>query len=265
MKKRVVALALATLLCSTGTFATQLAIVPKTAAKNAESKQDSAPEMHIISNRHINRIVTPFENPSIKLDAVDGVKNQAVGNVLYLSTTNNDPIAGFITEQGDESTAISVVLKPMPVAPKDITLNGAKNGGYALAKRFEQASPRTEMIKQVMAGVATGDMPMGYKVEYANLDYLPNCRQSGAIFDFANGQFVSGGDYVVAIGVAKNTSGKLINLQENNCYEEGVVAVSFYPSPKLNANAKSEVLVMYHRNKPSFKPNSKRESLIGRG
>lgn len=266
MKKQSITLAIAAVLFSSGALATQFALVGNTQAEKAESKADKLPELHIVSNRHINRIVTPFNVPSIALDDVSGVTSKPKGNVLYLSTTNDNPIAAFITEKDDESSAIRVVLKPMPVGPQEVVLMGMNNGSNAIAKRFEQASSRTEMIIQAMTGIATGNLPLGYRVESVNPDYMPYCAQIGFSFDFANGQFISGGDYVVSVGVASNTSDKAMNLRENFCYQDGVVAVSFYPNPTLNANEKAEVLVMYHRDKKVHSQSGEsRKSLLGGG
>lgn len=266
-KKSVLAFAITSVICSNSAFATQFAVIPTTNMNTSkvEKTLEAEPKLFIVSNRHINRIVTPFDSPSIKMDNVAGVKTQSEGNVLYLSTTNDNLIAAFITENGDESNAIKVILKPMSVAPQEVLLSGTENGGHALAKRFEEASPRTEMITQVMAGVATGNLPSGYSVRAFNSDYLPACHQAGVLFDFTNGQFVSGGDYVVSVGVAQNTTTRDLNLQENFCYQDGVVAVSYFPKTTLDANEKVEVLVMYHRAEQGALQDNKpqRQSLIG--
>lgn len=268
IKKNVLAIALTAFLCSNSTQATQFALIPESVDKTVETtvKTTVETELHIISNRHINRIVTPFSNPSIKMDNVSGVKTQANGNVLYLSTTNDNPIAAFVTENGDETTAISVVFKPMPVPPKEVVLSaGSASSGYALARRFESASPRTEMIMQVMAGISKGDLQHGYRIESTfNPDYAPNCNQMNVEFNFVNGQFISGGDYVIAVGIASNTSNNTINILENLCYQDGVVAVAVYPSLPLTAGDEAEVFVMYHRSKQAAQQRSapQRKSLI---
>ncbi|MEZ9900218.1 type-F conjugative transfer system secretin TraK [Vibrio breoganii] len=237
-----------------------------TNAKGSSSANDAEERnstVHVISSKHVNRIVTPFRSPSVKLDAVEGVSTKSVGNVLYLSTSSSQPIAGFITEAGDESAAIKVIFRPLAVAPQEVVLQGNSTEGTALARRFERSSPRSDTIKNVMAALVRGDMPDGYQMKQVNAKYLPDCEQSGLTFNFYNGQFVSGGDYVVSIGVAENRSTETINFTENSCYKDGIVAVSAYPTTQLLPKEKTEVFVMFYRQKPVTSQQKSRRSLIG--
>ncbi|EJM7154749.1 type-F conjugative transfer system secretin TraK [Vibrio sp. 1733] len=234
-----------------------------TAAQQATSSENKEQGLYVISNRHPNRIVTPFKKPSLKIDKSEGITHSVRGNVVYLATKLNTNIGGFITESGDESAAIDVVFKPMPVPPQEVVLKGGIKGGSEIARRFERSSPRTESIVSIMSGIATGNLPAGYQVENVNASYLPKCQQLELSFDFYNGQFVSGGDYVVSIGTVVNKSSRPVKFKENLCYEEGVVAVVAYPTYQLMPKQKSEVLVMYHRVKVPAKAERKRQSLLG--
>ena len=234
--------------------ATEMAELPS----SNQSKQT-----YIISNQHVNRIVTPFKNPSIKLDSVGGVAYKARDNVLYVSTTHNAPLAGFITETGDESAAITVTFKPMAVGPQEVILKGQSSAGSALARRFERSSPRAQTIKTVMASIAKGQLPSGYSMKSVDSNYIPTCQQEGLAFDFFSGQFVSGGDYVVSIGTVTNDSVNLVEFKENHCFQDGVVSISAYPSVNLLPNESSEVYVMFYRNKPSSQKTQIRRSLLG--
>lgn len=219
----------------------------------------------VISNQHVNRIVTPFKHPSIKLDSVGGVAYKARDNVLYVSTTHTAPLAGFITETGDESAAITVILKPMAVGPQEVILQGQSSEGSALARRFERSSPRAQTIKTVMTSMAKGTLPSGYSMRSVDAHYIPSCQQKGLAFDFYNGQRVSGGDYVVSIGTVSNDSTQPIEFKENHCYQDGVVSVSAYPNVKLLPKEASEVYVMFYRHKPTAQKTQTRRSLLGGG
>lgn len=265
----------ALLLTITMVNATELAVIPlnqkpvHNVINNATSvtrgnitiKKESP--VYVISSKHVNRIVTPFENPSVKLDAIEGVATKSVDNVLYLSTTATQPIAAFITEAGDETAAIKVILRPMPVAPQEIILKSSSLEGSAIARRFERSSPRSTTIMNVMAELVRGGLPSGYSMKGVNSQYLPKCRQSGLTFDFYNGQFVTGGDYVVSIGVVKNHSSRVVNFTENSCYKDGVVAVAVHPNTRLLPNERTEVFVMFYRIKPTTTTVQPRPSLIG--
>lgn len=251
---------------STPVMATKMAeFSSNNSQTNAPQVNSTKDTLHVISNIHTNRIVTPFNSPSIKLDNVEGVSYKKRGHVLYLSTKSNANVAAFITEGGDESTAIKVVLTPKRVAPQEIILESDHVQGSSIAKRFEQSSPRTETIVNILSSIAVGNPPAGYQQKEVNASYLPQCYQDGLTFEFYNGQFFSGGDYVVSIGVAINNTNQLISLKENQCYQDGVVGVAAYPSHDINPNSKTEILVMYHREKAPVRKANKRQSLLLRG
>lgn len=264
MKHTTLTMALALSCLSTTVVATEMAKYPNSNSISSTKVQKKQSDIYIISNRHVNRIVTPFKHPSIKLDNVGGVAYKTKENVLYLSTTSDQPVGGFITDKFDESVAIKVMFKPVPSVSQEIILNDAQtNSGSMIARKFERASPRTDTIKEVMATLAKGGLPLGYTSQHVNGAYLPSCNQNGLKFDFFNGQFVSGGDYVVSIGVMTNDSSQPIELKENNCYKDGVVSVAAYPSPQLLPSEKSEVYVMFYRNKPVSQAAPQRRSLLG--
>ncbi|NGZ66613.1 hypothetical protein G6Z92_06385 [Vibrio aestuarianus subsp. cardii] len=247
-----------TALITSSSFASEMAVFP--IDKKIDKKHSP---LYVISDNHVNRIVTPFSNPSIKLDNVGGVSYQAKDNVLYLATTTKQNIAAFITENGDESAAIKVVLKPESVPPQEIVLNGNNlANGSQLARTFERSNPRTKSITNIMAMLVKGDIPLGYQEKAVDVQYIPNCQQQGLVFDFYRGQHYSGGDYVVSIGTVENTSSQMIDFTENNCYEKGVVAVAAHPTLQLLPNERTEVFVMYHRNKPQSRQSSGRQSLL---
>lgn len=226
-------------------------------------KLSQEPQKFTISNYHINRIVTPFKNPSIKLDSVEGVAFKQKGSVIYISTNSSRNIGAFITEKGDESNAINLILEPKRLPPKEIILSGGRFNANIVARKFERSLPRTKTIKAVLSGIAKGEIPTGYVQESVNAMYLPVCSQDGLNFDFYSGQFFSGGDYVVSVGVVKNTSSKIIELKENKCFREGIVAISAFPKTTLGPNDKAEVFVMFQRERVSYKETrSTRKSLI---
>lgn len=254
-------------LLSTNALSTQFASLEGSNERSQIQESQYKPEVHVISNSHVNRIVTPFVNPSLKMDSIGGVAYKQQENVIYLSTSkdNRNDIAAFITEKGDESYAIPVVLKPTLIGPQEVhvgTLTNASTGS-ALAQRFERSYPRDETIERVFHTLGQGELPDGYSLRNVAANYLPKCSQTGLTFDFYRGQLASGGDYVVTIGTVRNSSPRRIEFKENNCYAEGVVAVTSYPLTQLEPNELAEVFVMFYRDKPSVQPQRTRKSLIG--
>jgi conjugal transfer pilus assembly protein TraK len=250
---------------SLNAFSTQMATYEnsKTSSAPVSGNENQAKELFVISSIHVNRIVTPFKNPSLKLDSVSGTTFKQIDNVLYLSTTSTSNIGGFITEQGNESSAIRVVLNPQPVGPKEIVLEGTNlSGGSEIARQFERSSERTDTLVNISTFMALGKLPEGYQSKAVNAYYFPSCQHNGLNFDFVNGQFFSGGDYVVSVGVVTNTTSQIIEFKENNCYREGVAAVSSYPTTTLLPNEKSEVYVTFYRVKPTVTGRVQRASLL---
>lgn len=243
-------------------LATELALIPNT--NNVETSVKKEPTMFVISNSHVNRIVTPFDNPSLKMDAVGGVQYQQHGNVLYLATKKDTrgAIAAFITEKGDESVVIPVVFKPMSVGPQQVEVGKVISGGSSMARKFERSNYRTDTITSVLSTLAKGQLPSGYQMQNVSSQYLPKCTQKGLNFDFYRGQLASGGDYVAMIGTIKNVSDSTIEFKENNCHHSNLIAVSSYPKNKLLPNEISEVFVMQYRDKPMVAPKSDRKSLL---
>ena len=265
--------ALLSALFSLNAVATQMAVLPNADAivagqkanSSTETKQEWKPEVHVISNSHVNRIVTPFKSPSLKMDAVQGIAHQQVGNVLYLSTdaSKRGDIAAFITEKGDESVAIPVVFKPTHIGPQEVIVGKLNMSSSPIAQRFERSYPRDETIKRVLESLAHGTLPNGYELRGLDANYLPDCKQDGLTFDFFRGQLAAGGDYMVTIGTVENTSDGVVEFIENNCMGSGLVAVSSYPEVRLMPNQQTEVFVMFYRNKPVTAPQKQRRSLIG--
>lgn len=246
-------------------YATQMATFNSGSSSINKAQDDKDSVLRVISNKHVNRIVTPFRSPSIKVDNTEAISYKKMGNVLYLSTKHDANVAAFITEGGDESSAIKVLFSPQPLPPQEIVLESSGNHGSEIARRFEQASPRTDALVNIMSSVAIGTLPSGYQQKEVNAEYLPDCYQENLRFEFYNGQFFSGGDYVLTIGVARNNTNQVVEFKENSCYNDGVVAVSGHPDYRVLPNSSVEVLVMYHRQKAPIRRDNKRQSLLGRG
>ena len=261
--KRLVMLTIASTLAMP-LYATKMATFNSSSNTN-KAQDDKDSSLLVISNKHLNRIVTPFRSPSIKVDNTEAISYKKRGNVLYLSTKHDTNVAAFITEGGDESSAIKVLFSPKPLPPQEIVLESKGSHGSEIARRLEQASPRTDALVNIMSSIATGTFPSGYQQKEVNASYLPDCYQENLRFEFYNGQFFSGGDYVMTIGVARNKTDQVIEFKENSCYNEGVVAVSGYPDYRVQPNSSVEVLVMYHRQKVPIRRDNKRKSLLGGG
>ncbi|KLV03483.1 hypothetical protein ABT56_18770 [Photobacterium aquae] len=222
-----------------------------------------------ISDRHINRIITPFKSPSVKGDSIKGVTINKIDNVLYVSTNQKQPIGMFITENGDELSAVKLLLVPEEMSSQEINLNGLPQiYSSVAAKQFEKSHPHIDLIKLVNKSLALGEVPKGYVQSSPNAYYFPTCYQEGLSFDFSRGQFFEGGDMVVSIGVISNKSPINIEFKENSCsynnngtINKNIVSVSAFPNVYLRPSQKTEVFVM--QLKHEFREKSRqREKLV---
>jgi conjugal transfer pilus assembly protein TraK len=234
-----------------------------TSSKNSESS------LYVVSNKHVNRIVTPFKRPTIVLDSIPELSYKQRGNVIYLAlpSTLEETVAGWVTEKdnkGQESSAIRVLFKPMPVKPQEVQLTQSHTQGSVAARKFERSHVRNDVILKSMSSLALNQLPVGYQMGNVNGSYIPTCTQQGLTFDFFRGQFASGGDYVISIGTVENNSNQAITFNEYTCYSDGVVGVAAYPEIELLPTEKAEVYVMYYREK-NIKTSAEtpRKSLLG--
>lgn len=216
-----------------------------------------------ISDTHINRIITPFKNPSLKMDSVEGISYKVMDNVIYISTNQIQPIGAFITEKGDELTSVKLTLIPSRLPPQEINLEEITNIFSSLsARQFERSQPFIETIKDVFVSLANNDVPTGYSMGNPNGFYFPSCAQMGLSFDFGNGQFAEGGNYIVSIGIIKNTSPMPIEFKEPNCIDKQnrITGIAAFPRVLLQPNQKTEVYVMMRKEEQDS--SSKRQSLV---
>jgi len=129
-----------------------------------------------ISRNQINRLVTPFENPHIQ--TVSNAEISTSGNVIYVTTQDEQPVTMFVTPEDDESVAISLTLLPQGIPPIQANLifaqsvPGVAPGGAAMpamggmaysgtAKKWERSQPYMNTLRSLMRELALGGLPPG--------------------------------------------------------------------------------------------------------
>ena len=223
-----------------------------------------------ISNGHVNRIVTPFENPNIATTSAANIEVRS--NVVYVGSLSESPITLFITEKGVEGESIGLTLVPKKIPSREIRLAFSKQPGMVRptgltqrAKKWEESQPYIETIKMAFRGIALGNIPKGYIMEpTAPMQVLPQCEQEGLYFQFRNGQTISGHNLVILIGVAKNIDTEEVEFLAESCGNWNVSAVSSFPHTKLVPGQKTEVYVAMKKYREET-PGTKRPSLLDGG
>ena len=246
--------------------------IQQEATRRAESSrillnaQPGINEIITIAKGHLNRIVTPFSKPIVRTssEATTEVKD----GVIYVVADTVKPVTMFITTPGSEDAAISLTLVPKAVPPKEIKILLPEEMTPILAKtnveaeRFEVNQPYVETLTEILRTLAKGEVPPGYGISNTKStdNLIPTCLQDGVNFSFNTGQKIDGGKYIGYIGVAENISASTLEMQENSCVSDSVVAVSTYPHFVVEPKQKTEIYVIMKRQEPNY--IQKRRSLV---
>lgn len=217
---------------------------------------------------HLNRIVTPFESPEITTSS--SVTTEIRQNVIYVGSESEAPATLFVTEKGEEGSALSLTIVPQRIPPREITIKLARQFSSITsatgkkAKRWEQSQPYVSTIRTLMRQLAQGEIPQGYALTQDDVGAtLVTCTQEGLRFDFSSGQQLVGNHLAVRVGVAKNITKKPIEFNECNCANWKVAAIAAWPKSVLLPGESTEIYIAQRVSKPSDSP-AKRPSLLGR-
>lgn len=227
---------------------------------------------------HLNRIVTPFDNPIVQ--TVSSAQIKVKENVIYVSTESESPVTMYITPKDDEGVAISLTLAPRKVPPIQANLvigealsgsggatSGARGpssyGRYSgQAKKWEENQPYMDSIKGIMRALALGQIPKGYSIGKAGRnDSVPACYQSGISFDFSGAQVVMGHNFKVVVGVARNAAREPVMFDETSCTHPTLAATAVWPRNMLEPGDATEVYVVTRVGEPQAE-ESTRPSLL---
>jgi len=238
---------------------------PKVDSTPVETRQDvvvssGTNTLIPISKGHINRIVTPFENPIIQTVSQEQITKR--GNVIYVTTQNEQPVTMFVTPDDDETVAISLTLLPQAIPPIQANLIFTKSvqglapgsaaysgpGGQAYsgqARKWERSQPYMDTMRAIMRDLALGQLPKGYSMNtLANGAQIPACAQPNLTFDFNSSQLIEGHDFRIFVAVAENISAKAQEVDHGACTHPHRAAVSAWPNEVLEPGQKTEVFVI---------------------
>lgn len=227
----------------------------------------------IVSAGNVNRIVTPFAQPDIVTTSPDQFEVRQ--NVVYAAPAAGEPITLYLTEQGDEATAISLILVPqLNVASREFRLELAGTGGrqrltgsVRQASDWERDQPFQATLNDLMARLAAGGVPQGYDLTAAaGNPTAPRCAaRSPFRVEFDRGQHLTGGQLEAWVGVVTNSAGGTAEFDETACATSSeVAAVALWPSPRLPARGQAEIYVV-RRIPPPEERGLPRPSLIEAG
>ncbi len=251
---------------------------------NIPSKQEIITEPGVntlvpIAIGQINRLVTPFEHPTVQKLKLENVRVTIQGNVLYVYTSSTQPVALYISEKGDESVSLSLSLIPQKIAPVQATLlisrklNSAVSssegsssmmygGSEVKAKRWEQKDTYVETIRNILRTIALGDIPPGYAmgnlssgVSVPNCNFSTGTNQDHIKYSFAGGQLIQGSQFIVVVGVAQNTGSSTVTVDESLCTHPRIAARALWSRNTLEPGQKTEAYFVLRNGQREVRSN----------
>jgi conjugal transfer pilus assembly protein TraK len=218
---------------------------------------------------HLNRLVTPFEQPRVR--TTSDAQTQVQGNVVYVATDQEVPVSLYITPSDREQPALSLTLVPRRIPPREVTLrlDAAAMPPPVLVNRpaaaWESSQPYVDSLRVLLRTLALNQLPQGYDIRRLRPGEAGEyCQQTGVRFDFSEGQLLNGHYFSVLVGRAFTTEDSPTALAETGCRAAHLAAVAFWPRALLAAEEQTEVMLVFrnHREEPVL---SRRPSLLAGG
>jgi conjugal transfer pilus assembly protein TraK len=102
-----------------------------------------------------------------------------------------------------------------------------------------------DFIKSTLRSLAKGDVPDGHALTPLDPEQVPRCQVPGLALRPA--QMLEGPTTRIAVYIATNPTDSPLPFQESGCYRKGVLAVSAFPRPFLEAGQSTEVYVVLRK------------------
>lgn len=221
-----------------------------------------------ISKDHLNRIITPFQNPI--LPTISDFDYTVSDNIIYISAKGTSPISAFITDKNNQKTSINVLLVPDNILAREVIfhIEGMENNSEnlstdALEEMLKLNGSKTDnyldQITNLMTEIAKGNVPTGYVPAEVKRSKSPQCRFTQ--MESAPLQTYESINRRIIVYKVTNRAEKNQPITENACYRKGVVAVSAYPYVNLDPNQSTELYVLTDKNY-TVENTQKREILV---
>ena len=207
-----------------------------------------------VSQGHPNRLITPFGSPRIY--TASDAQIEVDHNIIYITPSDRNAVTMFVTEaDGNQEKALSLTLVPRAIPPREVRLLVSGDiqlgSGYVSTKaeNWEKGQEYSQVLLETMKTLALGKVPQGFGLRPpVPSDPQISCQMPGV--EITPGQAMDGHNTIVMIAKAKNTSKKVIEIQEPLCYTQNVLAVSSWPYVRLAPDQSTELYVIFRRTQP---------------
>lgn len=241
--------------------------VNKTNGKTRLVVSQGVTEMVTIARNFPNRFITPFEAAEV-VTTDENLAHDGVAGAVILSTASDKPIGIFIQDRYSDRS-IGLVLMPEDVPQRELRLVLDEtwtapvlrpNPDQGQAQMPSAQNDFVEFLKSTLRAMAKGEVPDGHALTPLDPELVPRCQVPGLAMKPA--QMLDGPTTRIAVYVASNTTAGPIPFQEAGCYRKGVLAVSAFPRPVLEAGQSTEVYVVLRKEVTTQTTTGKRRPVL---
>jgi len=228
-------------------------------------------ELMPIALGHLNRLVTPFDNPVVTTTSQATTRTQ--GKIVYVATADETPVTLYITPGDNQDIALSLTLIPKRIPAREIHLSLDKGTYQVLAKLQQQATTASgkpedkeqdyiTTLKKLFRDLGLQKTPAGFSLRDPGQAESIHCQQDRV--QIHTGQILESQDMPVQVGVARNTGLSQVEFDERACAttQDEVLAVAAWPKVLLRPKEATELYVVIRR--PADETITLRPSLLDR-
>lgn len=213
-------------------------------------------ELMPIAVGHLNRLVTPFDNPVVT--TTSQATTSTKGKIVYVATTDEAPVTLYITPGDNQDIALSLTLIPKRIPAREIHLSLDKDSYKVLTKLQQQsaasgskASDQEQayitQLKKLFRDLGLQKTPAGYSLRDPSQSEHIYCLQDNV--QIRTGQVLEGQDMLILVGLARNTGSDLLEFNERSCAtnKDDVLAVAAWPKVVMGKNESTELYIAVRR------------------
>lgn len=220
----------------------------------------------------LNTLSTNYSELRVKTSDKTSIIETEKGE-LFISPTTSNPIGLVLFDAGVPESKVSVTLVPIDAPPVIVDLKvklspemKAKSANFLKELALEEAQQQaqsetvarsdkhTQRIIETLIPVAQGDLPAGFTLSNeVPYDMRQPCKMA---IPHVAGQRLLGGNEVIDVVVARNTTDRIYQVREEMCLSSDSIAVAIHKRAHLAPNEEVEIYILRDKN---FRQEVKRE------
>jgi conjugal transfer pilus assembly protein TraK len=213
-------------------------------------------ELMPIAVGHLNRLVTPFDNPVVT--TTSQATTSTKGKIVYVATADETPVTLYITPGDNQDIALSLTLIPKRIPAREIRLSLDQETYKRLTQWQRQSTTSSDKpanqeqdyittLKQLFRDLGLQKTPAGFSLRDPSQTEQIHCHQDRV--RIRTGQLLEGQDLLIFVGVARNTGVTPIEFDERACAstQDEVLAVAAWPKVVLGPGESTELYVAVRR------------------